>query len=297
MAFAWDDLRLVLAVARGGTLAAAAASLAVNHSTVFRRLGALERDIGSKLFERLITGYTATEAGRRLIETAERMESEALALDRELTGRDTRLSGHLRVTCSETMGMKVLTPLIARFRKQYPGIVLDLMVDNRVIDMARREADVAIRATRPAQGDLFGRKIADIQWGLYASSAYLKANGTPKSVIDLAKHAVIGWPELATHTKAGAWLARHVPPHSMQFRATGFVQQGIAARDGLGVALLPVYLAAAEKGLVPVCGRLTELVTEMWIVTHRSLKDTARVRAFMDLAGDGVKRRIAELNA
>jgi DNA-binding transcriptional LysR family regulator len=171
MAFAWDDLRLVLAVARGGTLAAAAASLAVNHSTVFRRLGALERDIGSKLFERLITGYTATEAGRRLIETAERMESEALALDRELTGRDTRLSGHLRVTCSETMGMKVLTPLIARFRKQYPGIVIDLMVDNRVIDMARREADVAIRATRPAQGDLFGRKIADIQWGLYASSA------------------------------------------------------------------------------------------------------------------------------
>jgi DNA-binding transcriptional LysR family regulator len=297
MSFSWDDLRFVLAVARSGTLAAAASSLGVNHSTMFRRLNALESEIGSKLFERLGGDYRATPAGQRMIEAAERMETEALTLDRELSGHDTRLSGQLRVTCSETMAYKGLTSLIAQFRKIHPGIEIDLMVENRVIDMARREADVALRATRPSQGDLFGRKVADVHWGLFASPGYLKANGTPKTLSDLASHAVIGWPEVSTQTKAGAWLAKNVPPQAIGFRVSGFVHQCIAARDGLGLALLPVYLATGEKNLVPVFGRLKELVTEMWMVTHRSLKDTARVRAFMEQVGDGVKRRITELSA
>lgn len=297
MTFVWDDLRFVLAVARSGTLAAAASSLGVNHSTMFRRLNALETDIGSKLFERHGGDYRATLSGRRMIEAAERMETEALALDRELSGRDTRLSGQLRVTCSETMAYKGLMPLIAQFRKIHPGIDIDLVVENRMIDMARREADVALRATRPAQGDLFGRKVADVHWGLFASPGYLKAKGTPKALTDLAGHAVIGWPDLTTHTRAGVWLAKHVPPQAICFRVSGFVNQGIAARDGLGLALLPVYLAAGEKNLVPVFGRLKNLVTEMWIVTHRSLKDTARVRAFMEHVGDGVKRKLAEWSA
>jgi len=297
MTFAWDDLRYVLAISRSTNLAAAAASLSVNHSTMFRRLNALEREIGAKLFERHAGDYQPTPAGQRMIETSERMETEALSLDRDLSGHDSRLSGQLRVTCSETMAFKMLMPLIARFRKNHPGILVDLTVENRVIDMARREADVALRATRPSQGDLFGRKLADVQWGLFAASTYLKANGAPKSLPDLGKHAVIGWPDLSTHTKAGVWIAKHVPAEAIGFRVSGFVNQSIAARDGLGLALLPVYLAAGDKNLVPVLGRLKDLSTEMWIVTHRSLKDTARVRAFMDHAGDGLKRRIAELSA
>lgn len=297
MTFAWDDLRFVLAIARFGNLAAAANALGVNHSTMFRRLNALEKDIGSKLFERLAVGYRPTEAGQRLIEAAERMEAEALALDRELSGRDTRLSGQLRVTCSETLAARVLMPLIAGFRSQHPGILVDLLIENRVIDMARREADVALRAMRPSQGDLFGRKIADVQWSFFASAGYLTTHGTPKTLADLGKHAVIGWAENATQTKADAWIAKNVPSSSIGFRANGFVNQFVAVRDGLGLALLPVYLAAGEKNVVPVLGRVKHLVTEMWIVTHRSLKDTARVRAFMGNVGDGVKRRIAELSA
>ena len=119
--FSWDDLRIVLAVGRAGNLVAAAGVLGVNHSTVFRRLNALEKDLGSKLFERLAAGYQPTEAGHRLIATAELMEEQALALDRDLSGRDTRLSGKLRVTASETMGFRVLTDEIAAFRKQHPG--------------------------------------------------------------------------------------------------------------------------------------------------------------------------------
>jgi DNA-binding transcriptional LysR family regulator len=295
-AFAWDDLRFVLAIARSGNLAAAAASLGVNHSTMFRRLNAVENALGSKLFERHATGYRPTESGLRLIETAERMETEALALDRELTGRDTRLSGQLRVTCSETLGFKILTGEIARFRKLHPGIDIDLSVDNRVIDLSRREADVALRATRPSAGDLFGRKIADIRWGVFASAGYVKANGLPKRIDDLAKHAVIGWSDSAPQTRAAAWLLKHVPPSAISFRSSTLLNQYIAAKDGLGVALLPIYLPAGDKSVTRAFDTLNDLVTEMWIVTHRSLKDTARVRAFMEIVGDGVKRSIAGLS-
>lgn len=295
MTFAWDDLRFVLAIGRSGNLAAAAMALSVNHSTMFRRLNALEAAIGAKLFERLASGYRPTEAGQRLIEAAERMEAEALALDRDLTGRDTRLSGQLRVTCSETLGLKGLIPLIRAFRDKHPGIVVELSVDNRQVDMARREADVAIRATRPAEGDLFGRKIADVYWGFFAARDYLKRRGTPKRLSDFGGHDLIGWTDTAPQTKAGAWLSRHVPHATIGFRASGFVSQYVAARAGLGIALLPVYLAADDKDIVPVLGRLSDLATEMWIVTHRSLKDTARVRSFMDDVGDGVKREIARL--
>jgi DNA-binding transcriptional LysR family regulator len=295
MTFAWDDLRFVLAIGRSGNLAAAAAALSVNHSTMFRRLNALEATIGSKLFERLASGYRPTDAGQRLIEAAVRMEAEALALDRDLTGRDARLGGQLRVTCSETLGFKVLTPLIRAFRDKHPGIMVDLSVDNRQVDMARREADVAIRATRPAEGDLFGRKIADVRWGFFAAPDYVKRRGMPKSLSDIGGHDLIGWTETAPRTKAGASLSRHVPHATIGFRANGFVGQYIAARAGLGIALLPVYLAAGDKEVVPILGRLSDLVTEMWIVTHRSLKDTARVRSFMDDVGDGVKREIARV--
>jgi DNA-binding transcriptional LysR family regulator len=139
----WDDLRYVLAIARTGVLAGAGTALGVNHSTMFRRLNALEETLGVQLFERLPGGYVATEAGERLIGAAERVEAEVLAAEREITGRDTRLCGRLRVTCSETLAFRLLTAEIARFRGLHPGIQIELVIDNRQLDLARREADVA----------------------------------------------------------------------------------------------------------------------------------------------------------
>ena len=205
---AWDDLRFVLAVARSGNLRAAAAALGVNHSTMFRRLNAAEAALGAKLFERLAAGYRPTEAGLRLIEAAERIEAETLALDRELTGRDTRLTGTLRVTASETLAFGMLTSEIARFRERHPGIVVEVLVDNRVLDLSRRETDIALRATRPSQGDLFGRKLADVRWCFYGAPG---ADGLLKTRRDLARHAIIRWAEATQPTKAAAWLAKHLP--------------------------------------------------------------------------------------
>jgi molybdate transport repressor ModE-like protein len=287
---AWDDLRLVLAIARSGTLAAAASALGVNHSTMFRRLNATEAALGAKLFERLGGGYRPTDAGQRLIEAAERMEAETLALDRELTGRDTRLTGTLRVTASETLAFGMLTGEIARFRAQHPGILVELLVDNRVLDLSRREADVALRATRPSQGDLFGRKLADVRWCFYGSAG---ATHAPKTRRELDKHEIIRWAEATQPTKAAAWLAKHLPAAPTGYRTGSLVNQFMAAKAGLGLALLPCYLGDSDESLARVLAPLSDLTTELWLVTHRSLKDTARIRAFMEVVGDGLKRRLS----
>jgi DNA-binding transcriptional LysR family regulator len=291
----WDDLRYVLVIARAGNLRAAASALGVNHSTVFRRLATLERALGAKLFERLAGSYRPTESGETLIEAAERMEAEAIALDRDLTGRDTRLIGRLRVTASETLGFRVLTDEIARFRVAQPGIVVDLMVDNRVLDLSRREAEVALRATRPKEGDLFGRKLAEIHWALYASQTYLAAHPAPRRLDQLDRHAIIGWSETSPSTLAAAWLAQIVPDAAVAFRSSGFINQLIAVKAGLGIAVLPCYLAEPEAGIRRVLSPIDSLVTELWLITHRSLKDTARVRVFIDFIGDGVRGKIAAL--
>lgn len=287
---AWDDLRLVLAIARSGNLRAAAAALGVNHSTMFRRLNAAEAALGAKLFERLAAGYRPTDAGQRLIEAAERMETEALALDRELTGHDTRLTGTLRVTASETLAFGMLTGEIARFRARHPGIVVELLVDNRVLDLSRREADVALRATRPSQGDLFGRKLADVRWCFYGARA---AGTAPKSRRDLERREIIRWAEATQPTKAAAWLAKNLPDAPTGYRTGSLVNQFMAARAGLGLALLPCYLGDSDAALARVLSPLADLTTELWLVTHRSLKDTARIRAFMEVVGDGLKQRLA----
>lgn len=289
---AWDDLRFVLAIARNGNLRAAAAALGVNHSTMFRRLNAAEEMLGSKLFERLAIGYRPTDSGQRLIEAAERMETEALALDRELTGRDARLTGNLRVTASETLAFGVLAGEIARFRAIHPGIQVELLVDNRVVDLSRREAEVALRATRPTQGDLFGRKLADIRWCLYGAEGYLAGRAPPRRLADLAKHQVIGWGEAMQPTKASAWIAEHIPLTAIGYRTSSPVNQLMAARAGMGLALLPCYLGDGDTTLIRVLSPLSDLRTELWLVTHRSLKDTARIRGFMSVVGDSLKARL-----
>ena len=289
----WDDLRHALAIARAGGLTGAAAALGINHSTMFRRLNALERTLGVQLFERLPGGYVATEAGERLVSAAERVEAEALAAEREITGRDARLCGRLRVTCSETLAFRLLTAEIARFRGLHPGIQIELMIDNRQLDLARREADVALRATRPSQGDLFGRKLADLAWAVYAAPGYLAEHGAPAGPSDLARHAMIGWDPAGAPARAAEWLAEKVPDAAIAYRSSSLINQLVAAAAGLGVAVLPCYLADPEPGVRRVLPPLPELTRELWLITHKALKGTARVRAFMDVIGNGLRRRLA----
>ncbi len=291
----WNDLRLVLAVARAGSLSGAARALGVNHSTAFRRLNALEERLGARLFERLPAGtYAATPAGERVASAAERVETETAALDREIAGRDHRLTGRLRVTCSETLAFRLLTPaLLPRFRAAHPGILVELVLDNRVLSLSRREADVALRAARPREGDLWGRKLADVAWTVYGARELLQlragGGGPLAGPADLARRPVIGWAEGASGINAADWIAAIVPAEAVAYRVSSVVNQLVAARAGIGLAVLPCYLGDTEPGLVRALpAPVPELTRELWIVTHTDLRHTARVRAFFDVVGGGI---------
>jgi DNA-binding transcriptional LysR family regulator len=292
----WNELRLVLAVYRASNLALAATRLNIDHSTAFRRLKALETRRGVRLFERLSGGvYQATEAGRRMAAAAERMEDEALALDRDLTGRDHRLSGRLHVTSSETIAYSRLTRHLAAFRQAHPGLVVDLSIDNRVLDLSRREADVALRPVRPRQGNLWGRRLAQIAWAFYAAPVYLAARAAPPASANaLAHHALIGWEQEATGIQAAQWLSQAASEEAFVYRTNSLVNQLVAARAGIGLALLPCYLGDSEEGVVRAApAPVSDLEGELWIVAHADLKNTARVRAFFDVVGDGLARERA----
>jgi DNA-binding transcriptional LysR family regulator len=290
----WNDFRLVLAVSRSGSLTAAAKALNVAHSTAFRRLADLESRLNVRLFERLPAGvYAPTQAGERMTAAAERIETEAAALGRDLLGADLRLSGRLRVTCSETLAYCILTPAIAEFRLAHPGITLDLVVDNRVLSLSRREADVALRVARPKEGDLHGRKLTDVGWTLYATPELLEATG-PIELAALDRLLFVGWEEAVSGVNSADWLARNVPEAAFVYRTNSVINQMVAARAGVGFALLPCYLGDAEPRLTRAWPTpLPDLFRELWIVTHSDLRRTARVRAFMDLVG----RRVAGAQA
>jgi DNA-binding transcriptional LysR family regulator len=222
---------------------------------------------------------------------AERMEDEALALARDIAGRDHRLSGRLRVTSSETLAYRLLTRHLAAFRQAHPGITIELAIDNRVLSLSRREADVALRPVRPKEGDLWGRKLADIAWAVYGARGYLEANGPLRSVGDLGRHGLLGWEESAVGIQAATWLQEKTPGEAIVYRSTSLVNQLVAAKLGIGLAVLPCYLGDPEPELARALAEpLPDLTAELWIVTHADLKATARVRAFFDLVGEGLAR-------
>ncbi|MGY3531866.1 DNA-binding transcriptional LysR family regulator [Bradyrhizobium embrapense] len=285
----WNDFRLILAISRTGSLKGAAKELGNDHSTIFRWLNALEAKFEVQLFERNGGAYVPTDAGDRMLLAAERMEAEALALDRDITGRDSRLSGNLRITCSESLAYRILNDLLAEFRAMHQGITVELLVDNRQLDLLRREADIAIRATRPAEGDLFGRQIAETAWALYASPRYLAGHGR-LSAAPFAGHRFVGWDSSAV-AAAASWLTETVPNDQIVYRSSSLINQMMAVKAGIGMALLPCYLGDPETDIESVSMPEAALTRELWLITHRDLRNTARVRAFFDVVGQGLTAR------
>jgi len=281
------DLPLILALSRERTLAGAAERLGVDLSTVFRRLNALEARLRVRLFDRSARGYQPTAAGERAAGAAERVETELLSLDREISGRDQQLSGLLRVTASETLSHAVLPRLFAQFHALHPRIQLVLAIDNRMLDLGRREADVALRVRRPTDPSLFGRRLTGIAWAFYGprqGAANLRRDGRG---FNFARHAVIGWEEPA-RIVVGDWIAAHVPADRIIYRSNSLVNQLMAIRAGIGIALLPCYLADPDDGVRRISGVLPDLASELWIVTHQDLRNTARIRAFLTVIGDAI---------
>ncbi len=278
----WDDYRVLLAIARAEGLSGAAERLGVTLSTVFRRLERIEDALGTPAFERLRKGYVPTEAGSALVRAAERMEQEALAGDRAVTGQSTRLTGSLRVTATESLATFFLARQLPAFREKHPGLVVEIISDNRRLSLVDREADVAIRPRRPTEDGLVGRRCGSILWGIYASPGACRKLGKVGAPADLAGRAFTGWDGSPAAAEAMAWLENAVPDVVIASRSTSLLTNAATAAAGPALAALPCHLGDDWPGLRPVLSPLPGVAGELWLVTHEDLRRNARVRAFID---------------
>jgi DNA-binding transcriptional LysR family regulator len=285
----WDDFRFVKAIADTRSLAGAAETLGVNHSTVFRRLGQIEQQLGSRLFERGRAGYSPTACGEEMIELAARMGEDIVSFERKVTGRDLRPSGELRITTSDLVLLHLLNDVLAGFRRAYPDIVVDIVVSNQRLDLSRRDADIAVRATYQPPDSLWGRKVARIAWAVFGPKAMAAKPFDP--AIDGRRYDWIAFSDTTSIGKAMKWLKAHVDDKRIVYRANTMVGLPEAAARGIGMVLLPCYVGRTVAGLAQLSPPLPELEGELWLLTHPDLRTTARVRAFLDFCTAEITQR------
>ncbi|WP_129139341.1 LysR family transcriptional regulator [Modicisalibacter coralii] len=282
----WGDLQVVLAIVEAGSLAGAARRLGVSHATVFRRLGALEKRLGVRLFERARSGYAPTPAGDDLAATASRVAEEIDGAERRLLGRDLALSGSLRITTTDTLLMGLLTPLFAEFRAAHPRITLEVAVSNRPLNLGRRDADIAIRPSNAPPETLVGRRAGRIAQAVYAPrGSATQADELPW----VGPDAHLGYPALE------AWMRRRGVDSHVGYRVDSMLGMLAAVRSGLGQGVLPCYLADGEPALCRRDEPIAELATDLWLLTHPDLRRTARVLAFFDAMAIGLAARAGPL--
>lgn len=291
--FDWNDLKYFLAVARNGGLSRAALELGSSAATVSRHVSALEARLGVRLFVRLQTGYLLTDEGSALFERVAEVERSTQAVERSSAANGQEVSGWVRLAASESVGTRLVAPHLPRLHERHPALRVELMLSLQRADLARREADIALRIADPTQDDSLRDHIAHevgrVRYGLYAAPA-LRAGEPPG---DWRRLDHVAWPREWAHLPAGRWLAQAVAGRQPVFAANSLESQAAAARAGLGVALLPEYIGRDDPGLtrVPADGPLPE--SGIWLVYHRDLKTSARLAAVRDFLLDVVGAALA----
>lgn len=278
----WDSLRFFLAVARAGSLARAATSLGVNKSTAFRRLVALEEELGARLLEVRARRYVPTEAGLRLLERASALEESIQGVERELAGKDAEIAGGLTLATTEVLAREILAPHLAAFADAHPEVRLTVVTANRLHAMSRGEAHVALRhGPRPTEPELVVRRIAGVAATFYASKRYLDTHSRPRTVDELAGHRLVAPTDTLAHLAPSKRLARLAPRAAVVHRYSDLGAQVAAVEAGLGVALLPCFAAERRPSLVRLLPPEAPSSGGLFLVWHADLRGNARVRAFV----------------
>jgi DNA-binding transcriptional LysR family regulator len=287
----WNDLRFAHAVARTGSLTKAGRQLGVHQTTVGRRLAALEQALGCPLFTRSAGGLTPTSEGTRVLASIEPLASALLRFERRAPATTTEVRGLVRVAVTETGARQLVEGALPALMARHPELELELVPSNLVADLARGEADLAVRLVRP-DGDVVARRLGQVTYGLYASDAYLADHPAPFADALAGHDIVVPVRELA-HGPEAAWLARHATAARPRLRANSLVTLAQAVAAGLGVCALPNNLAAMHAG-ARLVRRLPEIPGRpVWLVTHRELRKVARVRVVAAAIVEEMKRRLA----
>lgn len=292
----WDDLRFVLAVARGGSLSAAARALQVSHPTVFRRINQIERQLGVRLFDRGQSGYTPTAAGEELAALAGRVEADVRIIERQIAGRDLRPSGTVRVTTTDTLLIGLLSGHFAHFRQNFPEIELEVAISNEVFSISRRDADVAIRPSRDVPDELLGRRLSGIAMAIYVPRE-LSTGRAPTE--DPTDGPWVGLDASLSYHPLARWLKTSGRDRQVVYRVNSMLGCCDAVRSGLGVGVLPCYLGDRAQELTRFGAPIEALSSELWLLTHPDLRRTARIRAFLDFLDTALRphRKIFEGSA
>ena len=285
----WNDLKLVLAIRRSGSLAGAARELAVNHSTVFRRLTALEESQGVRLFERLATGYAPTPAGEDMAETAAEVEEHVNGLDRRLAGLDTQLSGRVRITAPDDIMSHWLMRVIADFRQENPRIMVETAVSNRNLDLSKRDADIAVRPTDSPPEALVGRRLGATTMAIYGVKRLIGEAAEPEDWSTDNRPWVV-FDNSLSGIAAAQWLMRNIPEPNHAIYCDSFNAAMEAARHGIGLCLLPCIAASNVPELIRLGTADPSLGPGLWLLTHQDLRGIARIRALMDFIAECAKR-------
>ncbi len=290
---AWDDFRLVKAIADHHGLTGAAAALGVNHSTVFRRLGQIEEQVGLQLFERRKTGYVATVAGVEMAMLAARVEDDVAAFSRRLAGRDLAPSGELRITTTDTLYLNLLLPIFAAFRAIHPAIRLDIVIGNQALNLSKRDADIAIRASDAPGETLVGRRLATLNWAIYGSAAQSGANApsAPSPPADLFERDWVALGDALGYVKAARYVREKVAPERIALKSSAVLGLAEAVEQGLGIGPLPCFIADQRPALVRLLPPDPDFSTGLWILTHPDIRNAPRVRAFMDYVGGELAKK------
>lgn len=278
----WDDLKIALAVARGGTLSAAARKLGTTQPTVGRRLDALERRLGAPLFERQADGLKPTPLGQSLLLGLAQMEAGAHAVQRQVAARDTGLNGEILVTSLDWLGDEVLAPMLARFGALHPGLAIELVNEGRIFNLARREADLAFRFGAFEQENLVERRVGSVRYALYASQAYLREQGSPELGNGLRGHRIVLLDRGAGAVAHESWLPAIAHSAQVVLRANGLRAHMAAVREGAALAVLPCLLGDREQTLRRLALPELPLVRTVRVGLHADLRDNPRIRALLD---------------
>jgi DNA-binding transcriptional LysR family regulator len=287
----WGDLRFFLELSRSGSLSGAARRLKVDRNTVGRRVASLEEALGLALFERGPQGWTRTAAGDELAALAMRVEENVLALARHADAADRDVAGTVRLTTATHVCAQLLVPALPLLRQRHPRLVLEVAVDQRIFDLTRREADLALRLGRPAEAGLVMRKVGEVAYGLYAVRGQAAAR---RGKVDFDVDPFVGFDESLASVPQERWLAKLAPARKLVFRCNSSLSLLAAVRAGMGVAVLPCFVAASDPELVRL--EAPEPVNhELWIVFHADLGRTPRVRAVIEWVDEVARRARARL--
>ncbi|MDA5194074.1 LysR family transcriptional regulator [Govanella unica] len=277
--FNWDDLRFFLELARKGRLVSAAQRLHVDHTTVSRRIAALEQAMDARLFDKSPQGYQLTEAGQRLLPYAEAMEAESINVLKDISGKDAQLTGTVRLATTEALGSQVVARHLPQFRALHPGIELELIAETRRLSLSKREADIAITLSRPDSGRLIAWKLGTYNLKLYASPGYLESAGPIRTAEDLTSHAFIGYIDDLLQMPELRLIDQLVKDPNFVFRSSNMMAQYNACLEGVGLALLHAFMAEFDDRLRPVLADEIEIRRELWLAVHEDLRSVARVDA------------------